>query len=82
MKEANNTEVIWNDEKTHPINMIVNGKKLTMEEYHEKYPLEFKGEFKEIETMPCNACEGSGDDEEDYGCPYCNGSGRVEIENE
>jgi len=33
-----------------------------------------------VETKPCNACEGSGDEDEvDYGCPYCNGSGRVEV---
>jgi DnaJ-class molecular chaperone len=37
-----------------------------------------------VEWSTCNACEGSGDGDEgedDYGCPYCNGSGRVKIKN-
>jgi hypothetical protein len=29
-----NIEVIWNEDKTQPIGMIVNGEKLTIEEYH------------------------------------------------
>jgi hypothetical protein len=46
-----NTEVIWNDDLSAPAEFIVNGRRMSPEEFQKDYELQTRQEIPYVETM-------------------------------